>query len=96
MTFHQGKPHRPPPEWRRHIPYLHFPLTFRKAKEISSPNWRQRLLTAIHGNAILRLLRHEEGFHDGDVWGPFSFAATFPLFWLMSETLDVGGQGCRR
>jgi hypothetical protein len=55
---------------------LHFPLTFRKAIKINSPKWRQRLLTVIHGNAILRLLTHEEGFHDGDVWGPFSFAVS--------------------
>ena len=35
----------------------------------------QKLLTGIRGNAILRLSRYERGFHDGNVWGPFSFAA---------------------
>jgi len=32
-----------------------------------------RLLTVIPGNAILKLLRYEEGFLDGYVWGAFFF-----------------------
>ena len=96
LTLHQGKRHRSPPERRRYISCLHVPLTFLKAKEINSPNWRQRLLTVIHGNAILRLLRHEEGFHDGDVGGPFSFAAIFLLFQLNSETPDADDRGFRQ
>ena len=41
-----------------------------------------RLLTVIRGNAILDLLKIEKGFHDGDVWGPFSFAVRPLLFGL--------------
>jgi hypothetical protein len=38
-----------------------------------------KLLTAIRGNAILVLLQIEKGFHDENVWGPFSFAASCPF-----------------
>jgi hypothetical protein len=38
-----------------------------------------KLLTAIRGNAILVLLQIEKVFHDGNVWGPFSFAASYPF-----------------
>nr|AFJ91242.1 sRNA which regulates plasmid replication [Sinorhizobium meliloti] len=33
-------------------------------------------MTGIRGNAILRLLRYERGFHDGDVWGAFFFCGS--------------------
>jgi hypothetical protein len=56
-----------------------------------------RLLTVIRGNATLRLLRYEEGFHDGNVWGPFSFAFVLLLRSLLLpevlvELAEIGGE----
>jgi hypothetical protein len=54
-------------------------------------------LTVIRGNAILKLLRDEEGFHDGNVWGPFSFAFVLLLRSLLLpevlvELAEIGGE----
>ena len=48
-----------------------------------------RLLTVIRGNAILDLLKIEKGFHDGDVWGPFSFARYAPCCcWYSAKSCE--------
>src|SRR4051812_14352628 len=55
-------------------------FTSQKAIEKRLPKRRRRLLTTIRGNAILKLLRDERGFHDGNVWGPFSFCDETPRY----------------
>lgn len=59
---------------------LHFLVPFFKAKEVCPPKDAFMYLTVIRENAILGVLSYERGFHDGNVWGPFSFAITLLLF----------------
>jgi hypothetical protein len=43
----------------------------------------------IRGNVILNLLTIEKGFRDGDVRGPFSFAASVLLFRLPERLIEA-------